>query len=65
MSKQIAAARAVVMQHKFGTPEWEAAMQIVRDLCAAEMAARAPEPFTSVDSGWHPTRLLDGRVINA
>jgi hypothetical protein len=63
MTEQIKAARAKVSQHKFGTPEWEAAMQVVRRLVAEHDAQQPAEEFCSVDSGWHRTRLLDGRVI--
>jgi len=47
-------ARAEVNKHKFGTPEWEAAMAIVRSLVAAQSAAKPRETFHSVDSGEHP-----------
>ena len=55
MTKQIAKARAEVNRHKFGTPEWEAAMQVVRQLVEAHDAAQPREAFHSVDSGEHPT----------
>jgi hypothetical protein len=64
-TNQIAAARKTVNSLTFGTPEWEAAMQIVRNLVNAEMEAAPKERFCSVDSGWHATRLSDGRIINA
>ena len=56
-------ARAEVGRHTFATPEWEASMRIVRHLADAVNAARPPEPFCSIDSGQHPTRRLDGRII--
>ncbi len=40
------AARKNVNAHKFGTPEWEAAMVIVRQLVEQ---ATTVEPMTSVD----------------
>ncbi len=61
----LAAARKTVNSLTFGTPEWEAAMQIVRNLVAAEMEAAPKERFCSIDSGWHATRLGNGRIINA
>jgi hypothetical protein len=63
MSKQLKAARAKVNEFKFGTPEWEAAMQTVRTLVAEANAARPVEEFCSVDSGEHRTRTLNGRVF--
>lgn len=53
-------ARAAVNAHRFGTPEWEAAMVQVRALVAAANAARPAEPFCSVDSGEHPTVIITG-----
>ena len=64
-TNQLTAARNKVNSLTFGTPEWESAMQIVRDLCAKIEAAKPQETFCSVDSGWHPTRLLSGKIINA
>lgn len=60
---QIKTARAKVNALEFGTPEWEAAMQTVRELTAAFDAAQPKEEFCSLDSGIHRTRLLSGRVI--
>ena len=64
-TKQLAVARKTVNSLTFGTPEWEAAMQIVRNLVAAEMEAAPKERFCSIDSGWHATRLSNGRIMNA
>lgn len=63
MTNALKIARAAVNAETFGTPAWEAKMQIVRDLVDAANAARPVEEFTSVDSGFHRTRLLDGRTI--
>ncbi len=63
MEKELKAARKKVNSLIFGTPEWEAAMQIVRDLCAKIDAARPVEEFCSVDSGFHRTRLRNGKII--
>ena len=63
MSRTLKAARAKVNTFRFGTPEWEAAMAEVRRLVEISNAARPAETFCSVDSGVHPTRLLDGRLI--
>lgn len=63
MTKTLKAARAAVNAETFGTPAWEAKMQIVRELVDAANTARPVEEFTSVDSGFHRTRLLDGRII--
>lgn len=60
MTTQIAKARAAVNAHRFGTPEWEAAMVQVRALVAAASAARPAEPFCSLDSGEHPTVIITG-----
>lgn len=65
LEKQLQAARKRVCQLTFGTPEWEAAMVIVRALCAQVDAAKPQEEFCSVDSGWHRTRLRDGRIISS
>jgi hypothetical protein len=65
LAKQIEAARKVVNKFKFGTQEWESAMQIVRDLVAKHDAQQPAEEFCSIDSGVHPTRLLNGRIIKA
>lgn len=64
-TNQLSAARKTANNLTFGTPEWEAAMQIVRNLVNAEMEAAPKERFCSVDSGWHPTRLRGGKVINS
>jgi hypothetical protein len=63
MDKKLKAARDKVNSLKFGTPEWEAAMEVVRGLCAKIDAAKPREEFCSVDSGWHRTRLLNGRIV--
>lgn len=66
MSNQVAqlkAARAKVNRETFGTPAWEAAMQVVRNLVATVDAARPAEEFCSVDSGVHRTRLSNGKII--
>lgn len=63
MNDKIKAARRAVNLLKFGTPEWEAAMQAVRDLVKAESAAIPDEEYCSVDSGEHRTRLLNGNII--
>lgn len=63
MTKELKAARAAVNAETFGTPAWEAKMQIVRDLVEAADNNRPAEEFCSVDSGWHRTRQLDGRIV--
>jgi hypothetical protein len=63
MNAALIAARAKVNTLTFGTPAWDSAMQIVRDLVAAEVDALPREEFCSIDSGIHRTRLMDGRVI--
>jgi hypothetical protein len=63
MKNELKNARAKVNGLKFGTPEWEAAMEVVRGIVAKIEAAKPREEFFSVDSGWHRTRLLDGRVV--
>ena len=63
MTNELKTARAAVNAETFGTTAWEAKMQIVRDLVANENASRAKEEFCSVDSGWHRTRLADGRRV--
>ena len=60
MTTQIAKARAAVNAHRFGTPEWEAAMVVVRALVAAANACRPAEKFCSVDSGEHATVIITG-----
>ena len=40
MNKQLKAAKAEVNKHKFGTPAWEAAMTVVRQLVDAENATQ-------------------------
>lgn len=49
MKDQIKAARAAVKKETFGTPEWEAKMQIVRDLVARHDAAQPRFEHTSID----------------
>ena len=56
-------ARKNVNKQTFGTPAWEASMQIVRNMVAAELAAAPKQEYFSVDSGEHRTILLDGRII--
>lgn len=63
MKNELKKARAKVNGLTFGTKEWEAAMELVRVLCAKIDAAKPREEFCSVDSGFHRTRLLNGRVI--
>jgi hypothetical protein len=48
-TKQIKAARAKVNALQFGTPEWEVAMQAVRDLVAKHDAAQPAFEYTSID----------------
>ena len=55
MQAQLKIARAAVNAETFGTPAWEAKMQIVRDLVAKANAAAPKERFHSIDSGEHPT----------
>lgn len=65
LQAELTAARAAVNRETFGTDAWEAAMRDVRALCRqidADSGLRA-EPYCSVDSGIHPTKLSDGRVI--
>jgi len=65
MQKQLTEARKIANKFKFGTAEWESAMQVVRDLCNKIDAAKPAEQHYSVDAGWLPTMLLDGRIIKA
>ena len=61
MSKQqteLQKARAAVNAETFGTPAWEAAMQVVRRLVEIENAERPAEEYFSVDSRVHRTFLL-------
>ena len=60
-------ARAKVNAETFGTEAWELAMKNVRVLCVKldSETGLSALPFCSVDSGIHPTRLSDGRIINA
>ena len=58
-------ARAKVNAETFGTEAWETAMKKVRELCAKLDSEKPVETFCSVDSGIHPTRLSNGRIINA
>lgn len=50
-SKQmtLAQARKNVNKETFGTPAWEAAMQIVRELVEVENSKRSPFVHTSID----------------
>lgn len=64
-SKKLEAARQRVRELIFGTPEWEAAMAVVRELCAEIDAARPREEFFSLDSGFHRTRLPSGKIIGS
>ena len=63
MTNELKNARAAVNAETFGTPAWEAKMQIVRDLVDEAMKAAPAEEFCSVDSGVHRTRLLNGKII--
>jgi hypothetical protein len=65
IAKQIEQARKVVNSLQFGTQEWESAMQIVRDLVAKHDAQKPAQEFCSIDSGFHSTRLLSGRIVKA
>ena len=65
LAKQITAARKVVNTLSFGTPAWESAMQVVRDLVAEQSSQDTDTTFFSVDSGIHPIMLLNGRIIAA
>ena len=49
MTNQLKIARAAVNAETFGTPAWEAKMQIVRDLVAKENAKAAKFEYTSID----------------
>lgn len=49
MDQAITAARAAVNAETFGTPAWESAMQVVRDLTDAQMASAPRTEYTSVD----------------
>ena len=49
MEKQIKAARAEVNKYKFGTSEWEDAMEIVRKLVADHDAKQPKFVHTSID----------------
>jgi hypothetical protein len=60
---QLKNARIAVNAQTFGTEAWEAKMQIVRYLCDLIASAKPKEEFCSVDSGFHRTRLLSGRII--
>lgn len=61
--QQLKQARAVVNAQVFGTKEFEAAMDVVRALVEKMQADRPAEEFCSVDSGFHRTRQLNGRVF--
>jgi hypothetical protein len=60
---EIKAARAEVNKHEFGTNAWDLAMQEVRALTQRQMEEAEPEEYCSVDSGFHRTRTLDGRIV--
>jgi hypothetical protein len=49
MTNQLKIARAAVNAETFGTPAWEAKMQIVRELVAKEDAKAAKFEHTSID----------------
>jgi ribosomal protein L31E len=49
MTKELKTARAKVNQFKFGTPEWEAAMTVVRKLVAKHNDQNQVRNHTSVD----------------
>lgn len=63
LDREVRLARDKVATFNFGTDEWEAAMQIVRDLTSKQMELAPKEEFCSIDSGEHRTRLLNGKVI--
>lgn len=46
-------------------PEYVAAMEVVRGLTGLIDALKPTELFHSVDSGFHPTRLVSGRTLAA
>ena len=62
IEQQIEAARAEVRKHQFGTAAYDAAFDAMRALTRAAAGTRN-ETFCSVDSGWHQTRLLNGKVV--
>lgn len=49
MTNELKTARAKVNQFKFGTPEWEAAMEIVRKLVAKHNEQNPVRNYTSID----------------
>jgi len=49
MAKNLKAARAAVNAETFGTPAWEAAMQVVRNLTQSINDAAPKFEYTSVD----------------
>ena len=63
IERQIKQARNVVNALEFGAYAWEAAMQKVRVLVEKQAEQKVDAEFFSVDSGFHRTKLLSGRVI--
>jgi hypothetical protein len=63
LKAQLKSARAAVNSLEFGSSEWDQAMATVRQLVDRINEARPAEVFCSVDSGVHPTRLQNGRLI--
>ena len=49
MDQAIATARQAVNAQTFGTPAWEAAMQVVRSLVGAQMESAPRSEYASVD----------------
>jgi hypothetical protein len=56
-------ARKTVRGFKFGTPEYDAAFEVMRGFSLALADLPSTEEFCSVDSGVHRTRLSNGRII--
>lgn len=63
IERQIKQARKVVNSLEFGTDAWEVAMQKVRELVEKQAEQKVESEFFSVDSGFHRTKLLSGRII--
>lgn len=67
MEKKLEAARAKANKaydtFGFKSAQYEKAMKKVRSLVDEMNAKMQPEEFCSVDSGFHRTRLLSGRIV--
>jgi hypothetical protein len=63
MNNQLTAARAKVNSLEFGTPEWEVAMQVVRDLVAAEPAPKFDGTEQVILNRYSRSRVLRTRTV--